>query len=77
MSELKIELMKATVKKMTESSEEPQPSIAVLPFVNMSRDKKQEYFSNGLAEEIINALTKIPGLLVMARTSAFAFTGKP
>ncbi len=52
------------------------PSIAVLPFVNMSGDKEQEYFSDGLAEEIINALTKIPGLKVPARTSAFAFRGK-
>jgi serine/threonine protein kinase/Tfp pilus assembly protein PilF len=52
------------------------PSIAVLPFVNMSGDKEQEYFSDGLAEEIINALTQIPGLKVTARTSAFAFRGK-
>jgi TolB-like protein/predicted Ser/Thr protein kinase len=53
-----------------------QASIAVLPFANMSRDSDDEYFSDGLAEEIINALTKIPGLKVMARTSAFAFRGK-
>src|SRR5215471_2115582 len=52
------------------------PSIAVLPFVNMSEDKAQEYFSDGLAEEIINALVQIPGLKVTARTSAFAFRGK-
>jgi serine/threonine protein kinase/Tfp pilus assembly protein PilF len=76
MSELKVDLVKATAKKVTASSEEPQPSIAVLPFVNMSGDKEQEYFSDGLAEEIINALTKIPGLQVIARTSAFAFKGK-
>ena len=55
---------------------EPQPSIAVLPFVNMSGDKEQEYFSDGLAEEIINALAQIPGLKVIARTSAFAFKAK-
>jgi len=48
----------------------------VLPFVNMSADKEQEYFSDGLAEEIINALTQIPGLKVIARTSSFAFRGK-
>jgi serine/threonine protein kinase/Tfp pilus assembly protein PilF len=52
------------------------PSIAVLPFVNMSGDKEQEYFSDGLAEEIINALTQIPELKVTSRTSAFAFRGK-
>ena len=52
------------------------PSIAVLPFANMSSDKENEYFSDGLAEEIINALTNIPGLRVTGRTSAFAFRGK-
>jgi TolB-like protein/Tfp pilus assembly protein PilF/predicted Ser/Thr protein kinase len=52
------------------------PSIAVLPFANMSRDADDEYFSDGLAEEIINALTQIVGLKVIARTSAFAFKGK-
>lgn len=52
------------------------PSIAVLPFANLSADKENEYFSDGLAEEILNALTKLPGLRVTARTSAFAFRGK-
>ena len=52
------------------------PSIAVLPFANMSGDKEQEYFSDGLAEEILNLLTRIPGLRVIARTSAFAFKGQ-
>lgn len=47
-------------------------SIAVLPFVNMSSDKETEYFSDGMTEEIINALTKIQGLKVTARTSSFA-----
>jgi eukaryotic-like serine/threonine-protein kinase len=55
---------------------EPPPSIAVLPFANMSADRDNEYFSDGLAEEIINALAHIPGLKVIARTSAFAFKGK-
>src|SRR5215471_14122530 len=57
-------------------SGEAAPSIAVLPFANTSGDKEQEYFSDGLAEEIINALAQIPGLKVTARTSAFAFRGK-
>ncbi len=51
------------------------PSIAVLPFVNMSSDKENDYFSDGLAEEIINALTHVSGLRVTARTSAFVFRG--
>ena len=51
-------------------------SIAVLPFANMSGDQENEYFGDGLAEEIINALTQIPHLKVIARTSAFAFKGK-
>ena len=52
------------------------PSIAVLPFANMSHNADDEYFSDGLAEEIINALVQVPGLKVIARTSAFAFKGK-
>lgn len=55
---------------------EATPSIAVLPFHNLSDDKEQEYFSEGLAEEIISALAKLPQLKVIARTSAFAFKGK-
>ncbi|HEY9383828.1 MAG TPA: protein kinase [Gemmatimonadales bacterium] len=51
-------------------------SIAVLPFVNMSNDPENEYFSDGVAEDIINALTKIQALRVASRTSTFAFKGK-
>ena len=52
------------------------PSIAVLPFANLSADPEQDYFSDGLAEEILNLLAQISGLKVIARTSAFAFRGK-
>ncbi|MEE8572553.1 MAG: protein kinase [Gemmatimonadota bacterium] len=51
-------------------------SIAVLPFVNMSPDPENEYFSDGITEEITNALAKLPGIRVAARTSAFAYKGK-
>jgi TolB-like protein/Tfp pilus assembly protein PilF len=52
------------------------PSIAVLPFVDMSPDKDQEYLSDGIAEELLNLLVKIPNLQVAARTSSFSFKGK-
>jgi len=51
-------------------------SIAVLPFVNMSNDPDQEYFSDGISEELLNVLAKYPGLRVAARTSSFQFKGK-
>ena len=54
-----------------------KPSIAVLPFVNMSRDPEQEYFSDGMTEEIITALSKVPNLFVIARNSTFTYKGKP
>jgi serine/threonine protein kinase len=54
----------------------PRPSIAVMPFADMSPEKDQEYFCDGMSEEIINALTQVEGLRVIARTSAFAFKGK-
>jgi TolB-like protein/DNA-binding SARP family transcriptional activator len=54
----------------------PATSIAVLPFANMSSDGANEYFSDGMTEEIITALAKVEGLRVAARTSAFAFKGK-
>ena len=54
----------------------PPHSIAVLPFVNLSGDKDQEYFSDGLTEELLNSLAEIEGLQVAARTSAFSFKGQ-
>ena len=53
-----------------------QQTIAVLPFVNMSDDSEQEYFSDGLSEELLNLLAQIPELRVTSRTSAFSFKGK-
>jgi adenylate cyclase len=54
-----------------------KPSIAVLPFVNMSGDPQQEFFSDGLTEDIIMALSKVPNLFVIARNSTFTYKGKP
>ena len=53
-----------------------EQSIAVLPFVNMSSDQEQEYFADGLSEEILNLLARIPDLKVIGRTSSFSFKGK-
>jgi adenylate cyclase len=53
-----------------------KPSIAVLPFANMSDDPKQEYFSDGITEEIITALSKVPRLFVIARNSTFTYKGR-
>jgi TolB-like protein/Flp pilus assembly protein TadD len=66
---------------MTTPAPEPAPapnetSVAVLPFVNMSSDPEQEFFSDGISEEILNVLTRIPGLKVAARTSSFQFKGQ-
>ena len=68
--------VRAALEDAARSAPVREPSIAVLPFANLSADKENEYFSDGLSEEIINALTRIPGLKVTARTSAFAFRGK-
>jgi adenylate cyclase len=54
-----------------------KPSIAVLPFVNMSKDREQEFFSDGLTEEIITNLSKSPHLFVIARTSTFKYKSRP
>src|SRR3954447_15077111 len=68
-------------RQATSSPSEPPSianaqSIAVLPFVNMTSDKEQEYFSDGLSEELLNQLAQIPQLRVIARTSSFSFKGK-
>jgi serine/threonine-protein kinase len=68
--------VRAALERVLTKPARLEPSIAVLPFANMSNDKENEYFSDGLSEEIINALTHVPGLKVTARTSAFAFRGK-
>jgi adenylate cyclase len=67
---------RAEAKKMAFPLPE-QPSIAVLPFVNMSGDPRQEFFSEGISEDIITALSKIPRLFVIARNSSFIYKGKP
>ncbi len=69
---LKTEL-DSQVTKTVKAEGKMAPSIAVLPFANLSADKEQEYFCDGMAEEIINALTHVESLRVVARTSAFAF----
>ncbi len=69
----------AEQRTMIFQTEVPQPAgntIAVLPFVNMSHGEEGDYFSDGLAEELLNVLSKIQGLRVAARTSAFSFKGK-
>lgn len=65
-----------TQRTAKQSKPEHQPSIAVLPFVNMSGDASNEYFSDGLSEEILNVLAQVKGLNVVARTSSFEFKGK-
>ena len=65
-----------TVKSDTIASQFPPNSIAVLPFVNMSDDASNEYFSDGISEDLLNLLAKIPELQVIARTSSFSYKGK-
>ena len=54
----------------------PRDSVAVLPFANLSGDPSQDYFSDGMSEELLNLLVEVPGLKVAARTSSFAFKGR-
>ena len=67
--------IKLGISSVLTSDIKPKPSIAVLPFTDMSPQKDQEYFCDGMAEELINALTKIEGMQVASRTSAFQFKG--
>ncbi|HYU52232.1 MAG TPA: protein kinase, partial [Gemmatimonadaceae bacterium] len=63
-------------KQVSDSRDTEQPSIAVLPFANMSASPDNEYFSDGMTEDIVNALSRIPTLKVVARTSTFSLKGK-
>jgi len=68
----------ATLEGVTARASDPEgPSIAVLPFTNMSGDPEQDYFADGMAEEIITALSRCSGLFVIARNSSFTYKGKP
>jgi TolB-like protein/Tfp pilus assembly protein PilF len=71
MEEVQVALKQAAVTPVKEA-----PSIAVLPFASMSADPENEFFADGISEEIINALTQIEGLHVAARSSSFSFKGK-
>ena len=64
------------LKTLLRPADTDTPSIAVLPFVNLSRDEENEYFADGLADELLNMLSKIRGVRVASRTSAFYFKGK-
>ena len=73
--EIEAAVQSAQVEPTT--NREPAKSIAVLPFVNMSDDASNEYFSDGLSEELLNLLSKTPDLQVAARTSSFSFKERP
>jgi len=63
--------------KQTAPQETNKPSIAVLPFTNMSDDPQQEYFSDGMTDDLITDLSKVSGLMVISRNSTFTYKGKP
>lgn len=73
-----VAITEAVTKEATAEAdqESADKSIAVLPFVNMSEDASNEYFSDGISEELLNLLTRIPELRVIARTSSFSYKGK-
>src|SRR5437016_3897763 len=74
---LDIPAARGTKDKRTQREQVEKPAIAVLPFNNMSGDPEQEYFSDGITEDIITDLSKVSGLLVIARNTAFTYKGKP
>jgi adenylate cyclase len=71
-----ISLDRAATDDVASADGQARPSIAVLPFVNMSGDAEQEYFSDGITEDIITDLSKVSGLFVVARNTAFTYKGK-
>ena len=71
-----VSVEKASIEKMAYPLPD-KPSIAVLPFVNMSGDPEQEYFSDGFTEDLITTLSKIPDLFIISRQSTFTYKGKP
>ncbi len=68
--------LESATTTLTGATGKPVPAVAVLPFTNMSPDPEQEYFCDGMAEELIDALARLEGLRVVARTSAFQFKGQ-
>src|SRR5260370_3122480 len=71
-----ISLARPVAENAASGDSQSRPSIAVLPFVNMSGDPEQEYFSDGITEDIITDLSKVSGLFVVARNTAFTYKGK-
>jgi TolB-like protein/tRNA A-37 threonylcarbamoyl transferase component Bud32/Flp pilus assembly protein TadD len=69
--------LRAALEQVSAKPADQQRSIAVLPFVNMNHDDDGEFFADGVAEDIISALAKLPGLRVVARSAAFQFKGRP
>src|SRR3546814_3932972 len=64
-------------EKMNSATPANRASLAVLPFANLNRDPQQDYFVDGLAEDLITSLARIPGLFVIARNSSFAYRSEP
>ena len=75
-SQLPQENVPAGTPEVAQLTSQQEPSIAVLPFVNMSADPEQEYFSDGISEEILNVLVRVDGLKVASRTSSFTYKGE-